>query len=36
MFGDNVISGEKVDVLVGNAMQIKNIPSGTSVHCVEK
>jgi large subunit ribosomal protein L2 len=33
--GDTVISGEKTDVLVGNAMQIKNIPSGSLVHCVE-
>ncbi|NLZ24649.1 50S ribosomal protein L2 [Candidatus Dojkabacteria bacterium] len=33
--GDNVVSGEKVDVLLGNAMYIKNIPSGTVVHCVE-
>ena len=33
--GDTVVSGEKTDVLTGNAMQIKNIPSGTSVYCVE-
>ena len=33
--GDTVISGEETDVLVGNAMFIKNIPSGTLVHCVE-
>ena len=33
--GDKVVSGEKVDVLAGNAMKIKNIPSGTIVHCVE-
>ena len=33
--GDKVISGEKTDVLVGNSMMIKNIPSGTIVHCVE-
>ena len=33
--GNKVISGEKVDVLPGNAMMIKNIPSGTIVHCVE-
>jgi large subunit ribosomal protein L2 len=33
--GDKVISGEKVDVLPGNAMMVKNMPSGTSVHCVE-
>ncbi len=33
--GDVLVSGEKVDVLPGNAMRIKNIPSGTIVHCVE-
>ncbi len=33
--GSVIISGEKVDVLPGNAMMIKNIPSGTIVHCVE-
>jgi large subunit ribosomal protein L2 len=33
--GDTVVSGEETDVLVGNAMYIKNIPSGTLVHCVE-
>lgn len=33
--GDKLISGEKVDVLPGNAMMIKNIPSGTVVHAVE-
>lgn len=33
--GSTVISGEKVDTLPGNAMRIKNIPSGTEVHAVE-
>lgn len=33
--GDKVVSGEQVDLLVGNAMRIKNIPSGTTVNCVE-
>jgi large subunit ribosomal protein L2 len=33
--GDTVTSGENTDILVGNAMYIKNIPSGTLVHCVE-
>ncbi len=32
--GMTVESGEKTDVLVGNAMYIKNIPSGTEVNCV--
>ncbi len=33
--GSQVISSEKADILVGNAMKIKNIPSGTTVHSVE-
>ena len=33
--GDYVISDEKTDVIPGNAMLIKNIPSGTTVCCVE-
>jgi large subunit ribosomal protein L2 len=33
--GDTVVSGEKTDLLVGNAMMIKNIPSGTAVNSVE-
>ncbi len=33
--GDKIISGEKVDVLPGNSMKVKNVPSGTMVHCVE-
>ncbi|MBD3329066.1 50S ribosomal protein L2 [Candidatus Dojkabacteria bacterium] len=33
--GDKVVSGETEDVIVGNAMKIKNVPSGTTVHCVE-
>lgn len=33
--GDSVLSGEKEDVLVGNAMKVKNIPSGTMVNSVE-
>jgi large subunit ribosomal protein L2 len=33
--GDKLISGEKVDVLPGNAMRVKNIPTGTIVHSVE-
>lgn len=33
--GDKVLSNDIVDVLPGNAMRIKNIPSGTIVHCVE-
>ncbi len=33
--GDTIISGEKTDVLVGNAMKVGNIPPGSEVHCVE-
>ncbi len=33
--GDKVVSDEKADVLTGNAMQIRHIPSGTPVHCIE-
>lgn len=33
--GDVIVSGEKTDVLPGNAMKIKNVPSGTMVHSVE-
>jgi large subunit ribosomal protein L2 len=33
--GDKIVSGEKVDILPGNAMQIRNIPVGTLVHNVE-
>lgn len=33
--GAMVISGELVDVLPGNAMKIKNVPSGTMVNSVE-
>lgn len=33
--GKTVVSGEKVELSVGNAMKIENIPSGVEVHCVE-
>ena len=33
--GDQVISGEKVDVKPGNAMPIRSIPIGTLIHNVE-
>ncbi|MBQ2085653.1 MAG: 50S ribosomal protein L2 [Oscillospiraceae bacterium] len=33
--GDTVISGERVDVLPGNAMYIANIPVGTIIHNIE-
>ena len=33
--GDNVVSGERVDVKPGNAMPLSNMPLGTIVHNVE-
>jgi large subunit ribosomal protein L2 len=33
--GDSVVSGNSVDILPGNALQLKNIPLGTMVHNVE-
>ena len=33
--GDTVVSGERVDVLPGNAMYIANIPVGTIIHNIE-
>jgi large subunit ribosomal protein L2 len=33
--GDELLSGEKVDVRPGNAMPIRNIPLGTQVHNIE-
>ena len=33
--GDSVIAGERVDILPGNALPLKNIPLGTQLHNVE-
>lgn len=33
--GDTVISGEKSDIKVGNALPIRNIPVGTFIHNIE-
>ena len=33
--GDTVVAGENVDILPGNALPLKNIPLGTTVHNVE-
>lgn len=33
--GDTILAGEKVDVKVGNAMRLKNLPIGTFIHNVE-
>ncbi len=32
---DTIISGEGADIKVGNAMQIRQIPLGTMIHCIE-
>lgn len=33
--GDKLVSGEKVDIKVGNALPLMNIPEGTFVHNIE-
>ena len=33
--GDKVISGEATDIIVGNALKLKNIPDGTFIHNIE-
>ena len=33
--GAKVVSGTAADIKVGNAMELRNIPEGTFVHCVE-
>lgn len=33
--GDKIVAGDKVDVKVGNAMPLKNMPVGTIIHNVE-
>ena len=33
--GQAIMSGEEADILVGNALPLKNIPAGTTVHNVE-
>ena len=32
---DTVVSGEAVDIKVGNAMPLSSIPVGTMIHCIE-
>lgn len=34
--GETVISGEGADIKVGNALQIRNIPVGTMIHCIDR
>ena len=33
--GDNVISGSKKDIKIGNCMQLSEIPAGTEIHNIE-
>jgi large subunit ribosomal protein L2 len=33
--GDKIVSGESVDIRVGNSMQLANIPVGTSIYNIE-
>jgi large subunit ribosomal protein L2 len=33
--GDNVVSGPEADIVVGNALPLRNIPAGTMVHNLE-
>jgi large subunit ribosomal protein L2 len=33
--GDKVVSGPSADIVVGNALPLKNIPAGTTIHNVE-
>jgi large subunit ribosomal protein L2 len=33
--GDTIISGEAADIKIGNALELKNIPVGTMIHCLE-
>lgn len=33
--GDRIVAGENVDIKVGNAMPLRNIPVGTTIHNVE-
>ena len=33
--GDQIVSGPKADIKVGNTLPLENIPVGTMIHCVE-
>ena len=33
--GQSIMSGPEADILVGNALPLKNIPAGTTVHNIE-
>ena len=33
--GDTLVSGEGADIKVGNSLELRNIPVGTMIHCIE-
>ena len=33
--GETLVSGDGADIKIGNAMELKNIPVGTMIHCIE-
>ena len=33
--GDTIVAGDNVDILPGNALPLKNIPTGTMIHNIE-
>ena len=33
--GDNIISGDRAPIKVGNSLPLRNVPLGTVVHCIE-
>ncbi|MBQ3552439.1 MAG: 50S ribosomal protein L2 [Clostridia bacterium] len=33
--GDTILSGDGADIKIGNALEIRNIPVGTMIHCIE-
>ena len=33
--GDQIVSGAKADIKIGNTLPLENIPVGTMIHCVE-
>lgn len=33
--GDKIVSNDNCDIVIGNCLQLQNIPEGTFVHCIE-
>ena len=33
--GDTLVSGDGADIKIGNSLEIRNIPVGTMIHCIE-